>query len=36
MTSTLNRFGAEGWEVASMTAVPSMGVFTLCTKRALP
>lgn len=41
MTSTLNRFGAEGWELASIApaGIPGgyyVNTYTLCTKRALP
>jgi hypothetical protein len=39
VAKTLNRFGAEGWELASM-APQGAGVYvrayTLCAKRALP
>ena len=38
-TSTLNKLGAQGWELASMALVgPSLGTFyyTVCAKRALP
>jgi hypothetical protein len=43
LTSTLNRFGAEGWELASFAPARTGGsishdisAFMLCTKRALP
>lgn len=41
VTSTLNRFGAEGWELVSLApaSIPGgyyVNTYTLCTKRALP
>jgi hypothetical protein len=44
LTSTLNKLGAEGWELVSMAPAEagtflggtSVGAYTLCTKRALP
>jgi hypothetical protein len=36
VTSTLNKLGAQGWELAGMTSSPEMHVHTLCAKRALP
>ena len=45
MTPNLNKFGAQGWELASMAPAATMGAFlggdvvykyTLCVKRALP
>ena len=36
VTSTLNKLGAQGWELASMAPAYAHNRYLVCTKRALP
>jgi hypothetical protein len=36
VTSTLNKLGAQGWELASMAPANAPNRYLVCTKRALP